>query len=365
MIQKSPALEDILLLLTIPNIGPGRIRKLLAIFPTAKDILGAPMQTLMRIEGIDQRLAWQIKQGGDPQMVDQQLKFIHTYRVRWVTIWDEAYPPLLKHIPDPPILLFYKGEIPDTWPVCLAVVGTRLPSHYGKIITEKLVLELVKNGVAIVSGLARGIDTIAHRTAIRQGGLTFAVLGNGLDTIYPPENRTLFRDIGQYGAVMSEFFLGIGPDAANFPRRNRIISGMCHGVLVIEAGEKSGALITANYALDHNREVFAVPGEVTNPKSLGCHRLIQKGAKLVQSVADILEELPSQTAQAAKKPALPPDLSDCEKSLLEQLSYNEPRHIDQLVLKLEASPAVLLSRLLQLELKGLVKQLSGKMFIRT
>ncbi|NOX38241.1 MAG: DNA-protecting protein DprA [Calditrichaeota bacterium] len=365
MSEKCPALEDVLLLLTIPNIGPGRIRKLLAIFPTAKDILQAPIQTLMRIEGIDQRLALQIKQGGDPRAVQQQLKLMHTHNVKWMTIWDEGYPPLLKHIPDPPVILFYKGAIPNPWPVCLAVVGTRLPSNYGKIITEKLVLELVKNGVAIVSGLARGIDTIAHRTAIRQGGLTFAVLGNGLDAIYPPENRTLFRDIAQHGAVFSEFFLGTGPDAGNFPRRNRIISGMCQGILVIEAGEKSGALITANYAIDHNREVFAVPGEVTNPKSLGCHRLIQKGAKLVHSVEDILEELPLQKAPGVRNPAPPPNLSDSELSLLEQLSYNEPRHIDQLVLKLEESPAVLLSRLLQLELKGLVKQLSGKMFIRT
>ncbi len=360
-----PSLEDLLLLLTIPNIGPGRIRRLLGVFPSVQDLLKAPLRTLMRIEGIDHRLAQQIKQGGNPQVVLQQVKQMKHHGIGHISIWDEGYPPLLKQIPDPPVLLFYKGQSPSRWPLCLAVVGTRIPSRYGKLIAEKLVTELVKMGIAIISGLARGIATIAHRTAIRHGGKTYAVLGNGLDSVYPPENRRLVEEICRQGATFSEYFLGTGPDAVNFPRRNRIISGMCQGILVIEAGEKSGALITAHYAADHNRDVFAVPGEISNPKSAGCHRLIQKGAKLVHTIDDILEELPLQQPEAAPEEMLPPDLTPSEKLLLEQLSFNEPRHIDHLVMHLEESPAVLLSRLLQLELKGLVKQLSGKMFIRT
>jgi DNA processing protein len=305
-----------------------------------------------------------MKKGGNQREVDEQLELIEKHRVHALTIWDKRYPTLLKKTADPPLVLFYKGELRENWPPCLAVVGTRTPTQYGKTITEKLVGELIHNGIAIVSGLARGIDTIAHQSALDYGGKTIAVLGCGLDHIYPPENKKIYQVIEEKGILFSEYFIGTGPDAVNFPRRNRIISGISLGVLIVEAGDKSGALITANYALDQNREVFAIPGTINNPKSSGPHRLIQQGAKLVQDVQDILDEIAPglEQNQPAEKP-IPPHLSQLDRTVLENLS-TDPKHIDRLVLELKQTPAIILSSLLNLELSGLVRQLSGKMFIR-
>ncbi len=243
-------------------------------------------------------------------------------------------------------------------------MGTRTPSHYGKVVTGELVRELVAKNITIVSGLARGIDSIAHQMAIQNGGETLAVLGCGIDQCYPPENRELFQKITQHGAVISEYFWGTGPDAVNFPKRNRIISGLSLGTVVIEAGERSGALITAYYALNQNREVFAIPGNINNPKSYGCNSLIKQGAKLVQSVEDILEEI-GQLSNASPPPpkAVPNHLRPMEKRILENLN-SDPKHIDRLVLELKEAPSAILAGLLTLELLGLVQQLPGKMFVR-
>ncbi len=365
---QQPTLGDLLYLMTIPNIGPGRIRRLFSTFHSVEEIQKAPLPKLTAIPGIDRKLALQIRNGGNWKIVEEQLHQIHRHGVKHLSIWDNRYPPLLKQIPDAPALLFYKGTLPDQWPLTLAVVGTRTPSAYGRTVTERLVKHLVQAGVAIVSGFARGVDTIAHTIALREGGLTIAVLGNGLDRVYPAENRMLFQQLSNKGLILTEFLMGTGPDAPNFPRRNRIISGLCHGVLVVEAGEKSGALITCDYALQHNREVFAVPGPITNPRSTGTNRLIQQGAKLVRSVEDILEEFPFSSApppqNAAPSGGIPDTLSPTQKAILNSLSFEEPRHIDQLILELNASPASLLADLLHLELLGVVKQLSGKLFIR-
>lgn len=364
MPAERPNLNDILLLLTIPNFGPGRVRRLLSIFGSTEAIFKAPVQRLMQVDGIDRKLIQQIKTGGDQKKADQQFDLIEKHRINVLTIWDQRYPNLLKKTADPPLVLFYKGELPEKMPPCLAVVGTRSPTQYGKTITEKLVADLVHNGITIVSGLARGIDTIAHQAALNHGGKTIAVLGCGLDYVYPPENRKIYQSIAEEGILFSEYFIGTGPDAVNFPRRNRIISGISLGVLIVEAGDKSGALITANYALDQNREVFAVPGLINNPKSSGPHRLIQQGAKLVHTVQDIFDEIAPGLPQnqPAEKP-IPPHLSPLDRSVLEKLS-SDPKHIDRLVLELKESPAMILSSLLNLELSGLVRQLSGKMFIR-
>jgi len=361
-----PELYDLLYLLTIPNIGPGRIRKLMQVFRTAEEIRKAPVQQLIQIEGIDYKLAEQLKTNGDPRLVDEQLKRLENSDIRYLTIWDSDYPPLLKRIPDPPIVLFYKGELKPNHRQAVAIVGTRTPSSYGKVVTSELTRQLIAHGVTIVSGMARGVDAIAHHTAIQSGGETLAVLGNGVDRCYPPENRSLYERIPRHGAVLSEFFLGTAPDAANFPRRNRIISGLALGTLVVEAGERSGALITALYALNHNREVFAVPGNITSPRSRGTNRLIQQGAKLVQTVEDILEEiteLKEQQPVSAHERKIPENLTELERRILNLLSGN-PVHIDRLVLELKESPAVILSELLTLELMGLVQQLPGKMFVR-
>jgi len=364
MNKAKPQVKDILLLLTIPNFGPGRVRKLLSIFPSTEEIIHAPIQRLTKIDGIDRRLAQLIKSGVNNSVVEKKLLQTEQHQISTLSLWDDDYPSILKKTADPPLVLFYKGIIPNPWPPCIAVVGTRTPSPYGKTVTERAVGDLVQNGIAIVSGLARGVDTIAHQTSLNQSGQTFAVLGCGLDYIYPPENRHLFETIPLSGSIFTEYFAGTGPDAVNFPRRNRIISGMSLGTLVVEAGDKSGALITANYSADQNREVFAVPGNINNPKSRGTHRLIQQGAKLVQSVQDILDEIaPGLEALQQKQRPVPPELPMLEKKLLEILSH-EPRHIDQLVLELKESPAMILAGLLHLELTGWVKQLSGKMFIR-
>lgn len=364
MTNNHPKIADLIYLLTIPNIGPGRIRRLLQIFPTLHSLLHAPVQNLVRVEGIDYKLAAQIKAGGNREEADRQLRLIQEKQIKHVTIWDENYPPLLRQIPDPPVVLFYKGEIKAQHQRALAVVGTRTPSNYGKIVTTRLVRQLVQKGITIVSGLARGIDTIAHRTALEQGGETVAVLGCGIDRIYPPENRSLFQKIKQEGTIFSEYFVGVGPDAVNFPKRNRIISGLSRGTLVVEAGERSGALITAIYALNHNREVFAVPGNITSPKSRGCNGLIRQGAKVVQSVDDILEEIEDfRVEESPPVKPIPVNLNPLEKRIMDKLN-NVPIHIDRLVTELNESPAVILSGLLTLELMGLVKQLAGKMFVR-
>jgi DNA processing protein len=364
MSKSKPVLRDILLLLSIPGIGGGKVRQLLSIFPTAEEIIRAPIKLLTRVDGVDVKTAQLLKSGYDERLVDEQLAKLEKAGVDCVSIWDDEYPPLLKKAAAPPALLFYRGVLPPVWPAMIGVVGTRMPSTYGKTVTEKLTMQLVENGLDIVSGMARGVDTVAHTAAIKRGGKTYAVLGCGVDVIYPSENRKLYEQIVENGAVISEYFLGAKPDAVNFPRRNRIISGMSLGVLVVEAGKKSGALITAEFALEQNREVFAVPGQITNHRSIGSNKLIQQGAKLVQSVEDILEEIsPKLRSQRILEKPLPPDLSEADRLLLSKLS-TEPRHIDQLVLELDQSPAVLLGQLLRLELAGLVKQLTGKMFIR-
>ncbi len=362
MPTKSPKLRDVLLLLTIPNVGPGRVRKLLSIYNNAADIIRSPLKQLMRIDGVDEKIARQLKSGADEKRVDEQLALMEKKGISCLTIWEQNYPVLLKKTVSPPVVLFYRGKIPDAWPPMLGVVGTRMPTQYGRTVAEQITFRLVENGIAVVSGMARGIDTVSHTAALKHQGQTFAVLGCGVDTIYPPENRKIYEKIMQNGAVLSEYFIGTKPDAVNFPRRNRIISGMSLGILVVEASAKSGALITANYALEQNREVFAIPGNITSNRSVGPNRLIQQGAKLVGSFDDILEELSVKIRKPTEK-TIPPNLSDLEKQLLEHLSF-EPLHIDQLVLNLEQAPASILARLLTLELMGLVKQLSGKMFIR-
>ena len=364
MDTKVPDLYDILYLLTIPNIGPARIRKLLQVFEGIDQIRKVPVQKLMQVEGIDLKLAEYIKKGGEAEIARQQIDLIKKNEIKYLLLWDKNYPSLLKHIPDAPVILFYRGEVKELHKKSIAIVGTRSPSSYGKMVATDLVCQLVGRGITIVSGMARGIDSIAHQLAIRNGGETLAVLGSGVDQCYPPENRELYREITKHGAILSEYFIGTGPDAINFPKRNRIISGLSLGTVVIEAGERSGALITAVNALNQNREVFAVPGNINNPKSQGCNLLIKQGAKLVQSVSDILEEI-GELRLSFSQPAktIPANLQPLEKKILENLN-SDPKHIDRLVLDLNESPSAVLAGLLTLELLGLVQQLAGKMFIR-
>lgn len=356
----------LLRLLMVPGIGPARVRSLIGHFRSANAVLHAPTSALCRVDGIDQILAEAIHQAPREEMAARQLALTDSSSSTFSTYWDGDFPASLKAIPDAPVALFAKGTLLPTDGFSIAIVGTRQPTSYGTMVTERLAADLVSRGLTIVSGLARGVDTIAHRTALKAGGRTIAVLGSGLDMIYPAENRRLADDISTSGAVISEYFFGTKPDAPNFPRRNRIISGLSLGTLVIEAGERSGALITASMALEQGREVFAIPGSIFSAKSVGAHRLIQEGARLVHSVDDVLSELTAQLELFGKtsQPRAPlAGLNPAEQRLYDLLSH-EPVHIDALARQANLTSAQVLSTLLQLEFKNGVQQLPGKMFVR-
>ncbi len=360
------SLEGLLSLYLVDGIGSIRLRALMAKFGQVQTIFNADEQTLMSIEGIDLKLARRIQAAKNNPLAQEQLKQAEKSGTKILTFWDNDYPKNLKKIYDPPAFLFLKGQFIPADEFAIAIVGTRLPSSYGKFCAERLSQDLVQKGFVIVSGLARGIDTLAHQTALRAGGRTIAVLGSGVDIIYPAENYRLYNQISENGVVVSEFLLGTKPDAPNFPRRNRIVSGLSLGVLVVEAGLKSGALITANYSLEHNREVFAIPGNINSPKSVGCNRLIMEGAKLVLGVEDIVNELAPQLDHLARQNRIQRaqiTLSSEEKKLLDSLSA-EPIHIDAIAAENNISISQALGILLSLELKEMVKQVPGKYFIR-
>lgn len=290
---------DLLVISQLPRLGPSRLRLLVSHFGTTAGVLRASARDIAAIPGFSRRLSAELSHAlKSPSAsryqhyAERQLSELNKINGTIVTYWDNAYPDLLRKIYDPPPFYFQLGQYRDEDKYSIAVVGTRSPSLYGTLITEQFTREFTRLGITVVSGLARGVDTVAHSTALRYGGRTLAVTGSGLDVIYPPENRTLYHTIRYQGAVMSEYEMGAKPDAANFPRRNRIISGLSLGTVVVETNLNGGAMITANMALDQNREVFAVPGDVTSKQSRGCHALIKEGrAKLVETVDDVIAEL--------------------------------------------------------------------------
>jgi DNA processing protein len=358
--------EALLWLSAAPLIGAGKLRALVGRFRSAEKVLSASKKELMSVDGIDVKTAESIKSFDGARFVKDQSERLIRADARLISFWEEDYPDALKQIYDPPAFLFVKGELKKQDAFSIAIVGTRQPSNYGKLTTERFTRELAQAGFAIVSGLAYGVDTLAHKIAVEAGGRTIAVLGSGGDVIYPNENRGLAKKIASSGALVSEFPLGTDPDRNNFPRRNRIICGLSLGTLVIEAGAKSGALITAAMALDQGREVFAVPGNIDSPKSIGANELIKQGAKLAASVQDILEEIQPQfklNLQFEKKPQEELNLSEPEKIIFNLISH-EPMHIDAIAAASGTPTSLTLSRLLSLELKNLVRQLPGKYFVR-
>ncbi len=360
--------EQLINLSAIAGVGATRIRALVAHFKSTEDIFDASIKQLLSVDGVDIKTAKSIKAYSDFDYGTLQIHKANQEGVEVIDFWDERYPENLKKIYDPPAFIFLKGTLSKQDKYAISIVGTRLPSSYGKLVAEKVAKELAQKGLVIVSGLARGIDTISHCGALQSGGRTIAVLGSGLDHIYPGENKNLAEKIIEQGVLISEFPMGTKPDAVNFPRRNRIISGLALGTVVVEAGLKSGALLTANYALEQNRDIFAVPGNINSPKSIGTNQIIKDGAKLVTSANDVLIELESQLKyflkeDKTKAKKLPEDLSELEKALLNKLS-NEPIHIDKLANVIGKSTAETLSALLPLEFKDLVKQLPGKLFVR-
>ncbi len=357
-------LHALLRLLSVAGVGSQRIRNLIARFKSPTAAFQASHRELIEIEGIDKAIAHNIKTTGNEQFADEQMSLLNKHGAKMVTFWDPSYPPLLKKIFDPPAVLFVRGEFLETDYKPIGVVGTRSPSSYGRLMAEKFAGELARKGVTVVSGLARGIDTLAHRAVLAMGGRTLAVLGSGVDVIYPDENRKLADQIITKGTLISEFPMGTKPDAPHFPRRNRIISGMSVAVLVVEAGQSSGALITADCALDQGRDVYAIPGNINNPKSSGCNHLIQQGAKLIRTPEDIFEDLGGTFGMAGNAQALSDiPLAPHEEKVFLLLSH-EPVHIDLIAQKSEMQTSQALAVLLSLELKNLVKQIAGKNFIR-
>jgi len=348
----------------VKGVGPAKVQALLNYFDDPQAAWHASKEQLQKI-GFDNRSIVNLLAARQELDLDQQLAAVRNIGVSLLT-WNSAdYPQYLREVDGSPPLLYVHGSLEeiDRWAV--AVVGTRRLTAYGRQVTQELVTALVLNGVTIISGLARGIDSVAHKTALEYDGRTIAVLGSGPDCIYPPENRTLARKIVKgNGAVITEYGLGVKPDAKNFPPRNRIISGLSLGVVVIEAGERSGASITAQFAMEQGRDVFAVPGNINSPASKGTNRLIQQGAKLVTSADDILEELNLAMVleHSAVQLALPetPD----EAALFEYLSA-QPIHVDELSRSTGLASSVVSSTLTLMELKGIVRQVGGMNYIMT
>jgi DNA processing protein len=357
---------------SIAGVGNINFPALVDKFGSLPAIFAAPVSKLNEIPGISKNIAAAIVGFNNWGKVKAELELIDKNDIKIITYQDELYPAKLMNIYDRPPFLYVRGNL-NKDDINIAVVGSRLASTYGKYTTEKISRELALKGLTIVSGMARGIDSVAHRGALTARGRTIAVLGSGLDVIYPPENKKLFTDIIQNGAVISEFPPGTPPRSANFPTRNRIISGMSYGVVIVEAGEKSGSLITARLALEQGREVFAVPGSIDSAGSRGTNKLIKQGAKLIENTDDILEEIFPQfdgtivlkppSVSNAEVPAAKPaeTLSAVNQKIIDSISDSRI-HIDDLISSTGLSSADILGALTTLELKGIVQQHPGKFF---
>jgi DNA processing protein len=363
-------LADLVCLLMVAGVGPLTCRALLERFGTAGQVLDAPVASLRAVSGVGAQLAGRIARARcelDPQA---DLELCRSAGVTLIPRGDPGYPAPLEEIPDPPCLLYCRGELTPSDPLAIAIVGSRRCTPYGLRIAEKLAAALARVGLTVVSGLARGIDAAAHRGALKAGGRTIAVLANGLAEVYPPEHEALAREIAGAGALLSEMPMRQAPLAGLFPQRNRLISGLSLGVVIVEATPRSGSLSTARHALEQNREVFAIPGPVDSLASQGCHALIRDGARLVETVDDILDELGplvrevhSATDETPVRHPAELKLSDQERALLGRLG-DEPLGVDELISQTGLTAAQVLATLSILEMRRLVRRLPGHQFIR-
>lgn len=363
-------MADLIGLTMTPGVGPKTARALLERFGSAGKVLRAGVSRLREVEGVGPKLAERIVQAAreiDGRAILERCRLLS---VEPIALEDPRYPQPLREIPDPPTILYRKGTYEPTDALAIAIVGARHCTPYGIRVAERLATSLARIGLTVVSGLARGIDAAAHRGALKAGGRTIAVLANGLASIYPPEHDRLAEEVAAAGAVVSEMPLDQGPLAGLFPTRNRIISGLCLGVIVVEATPRSGSLSTAGHAIDQNREVFAVPGPIDSLASRGCHALIRDGAKLVETVEDVLEELGPLArevkADADAAPIRHPaelKLSDNERSLLARLS-DIPVAIDELIVTTGMTPAQTMATLSVLEMRRLIRRTPGNQFLR-
>lgn len=344
------------------KIGATRFKRLHNYFSSIEKAWNAPLKELTRA-GLEQNIAEEFVNERKKINPDFELEKVNKARVNIVTVEDPTYPKLLKEIYDPPFLLYYKGNLSEEDEFSLAVVGSRKFSLYGKEATSNIVRELAQNKITIISGLALGIDALAHQATLRAKGKTIAVLGSGLDNIYPVSNLRLADEIvSSFGALISEFPLGAPPLKHHFPQRNRIISGMSLGTLIVEAGKESGALITAKCALEQNREIFAVPGNIYSETSQGTNHLIKMGAKPITQAADILDALNlTQVATFVENKKIIPETKE-EEILLKFLS-REPIHVDKLAELSKLNIAVINSTLTVMEMKGKVRNLGGNNYV--
>ena len=399
--------ESLVHLSIIPGVGYQTIQRLLTAFGSAQRALDATLEELTQVEGLTANISQQLVSGKSRVSVDQELELIEAHNCHVLAINDSAYPMLLKEIADPPPLLYVRGELGQPDAPSITIVGTRSPTNYGKTISRQLSQQLAESGVTVISGFARGIDTCAHQGALQANGRTIAVLGNGLSQIYPAENRELADEIMKSGALISEFPMAVPPFPKNFPRRNRVVSGMSSGTVVVEASIRSGSLITARHAAEQGREVFAVPGQIFSNQSKGSHQLINQGAKLINAIDDIWEAFPNRrlTPSLTSPPIqLPLDQNDSARGRVnsnlfaevsardtsigstgtssanpsvqatQQLSTDERAileaigvpcsHIDQIARTTALPMNKVSSALVMLELKGIVQQMPGKQFAR-
>lgn len=382
--------EALVALNMISGIGSLRLKNLLEAFGSASKIFLGSESKLKKTEGIGSKIAQEISSFSFEEL-KKELELVKKLKVKIITVGDKEYPENLKNIYDPALCLYLKGRLKPEDNLSVAIVGSRRASFYGLNCAEKFSYQLAGVGVTIISGLARGIDTQAHKGALKAMGRTIAVLGSGLNCVYPPENKGLSEEIAERGALLSEFPLNTKPLAQNFPRRNRIISGLSQAVLVVEAARNSGALITADFALEQGRDVFAIPGKVDSATSLGTNRLIKQGAKLIDNVEDILEELKPKLKEFTKTQILADSVeriadrktglyakrssasaqevvpvSENKLSDEERLVYNflsdKPRYADEMIEELKLPSAKVMSMLSKLEMQRMVIQRPGKLF---
>ncbi|MBU2547472.1 MAG: DNA-processing protein DprA [Proteobacteria bacterium] len=350
-----------------PGVGPRRFAQLVGIFGTAEAVLSAPVGELARVPRLPGRIAEVLARFDWRERVESELDRVREWGCRLMILGDADYPGRLKEIHAPPPVLWVSGDIRPEDEAAVAIVGSRGATDYGRDTARRLAVELAEAGVTVVSGLAIGIDAAAHRGALEAGGRTFAVLGCGLDVVYPRPNVDLHHQVPRAGALISEFPMATSPEPGHFPVRNRVIAGLSIAVVVVEAAERSGALITARLALEENRDVLAVPGRVGSIKSRGTHALLKQGARLVETGRDVIEEVAPQLAGRLGKPRTPVGAGvrmDADEERVWLVLNDEPLHIDPLCRKLGLSPSRLAPMLLSLELKGLVKQLPGTRYIR-
>ena len=361
-------LRDMLRLMMAPGVGTVKLTRLLDALGGPAEVVRADYHRLEEVGVLNKKaLIWLAGRQWDDHTIDSQIEAMQATGTTPLYRWQSEYPAYLSQIYDPPSMLFVRGSMESLNTPCFAIVGTRDPSINGVNTTRDLSAGIAGAGFTVVSGLARGIDSAAAEGALASGGISVAVLGCGADIIYPPENENLAKKICERGCLISEYLMGTPPEGRNFPRRNRLISGLSRGVLIVEAGPKSGALLTASYAVDQNRDVFAVPGDPRKVLSEGVNKLIQQGAKLVRSVEDILNEmvgLPAKAASTGKdspEQKLKPALSAEERLVFEGIG-RETLHVDELAEKLGMDVSQLLGILLRLVMKQLVREHPGKLY---